>query len=406
MSNIRSTTAFIALAALALPGAFGFAPPAFAAETDKPAVAKPAAASDGPTVSVVTATTGEVAEQIVVTGTLVPREELQVTTEIEGLGVAEILAEEGDHVTKDQVLARLNRSSLDVQVAQFAAQLAQADAATAQSEAQVAQAKANQLMNSRALDRAQALHGRGFATAAALDQAQATSGVSDAQVESAEKSVEASLANKKAVEAQRDQILWRIGRTDIRAPADGTVSARLIRLGQVGSAVNGPMFRIIANSDIELEAEIPDISMPRISKGMTVSVMPAGFLDPVQGTVRLISPEIDKTSRLGHVRIALKHDDRLAIGASARGTIEIGRRSGVTLPLSAVSYDKSGAYAQVVRDNIVSTQRLSIGLLGDRKAEVVSGLAAGDMVIARAGTFVRDGDRVHPMPSAVQEVTQ
>ena len=364
------------------------------------------AVSDGPTVSVVAAGTGEVIEQIIVSGTLVPREELQVTTEIEGLGVAEILADEGDRVAKGQVLARLNRGSLDVQIAQFAAQIAQSDAATAQAEAQVAQAKANQIMDARALDRAEALHTKGFATAATLDQAEATSGVADAQLESALKAVESAKANRKAVEAQRDQILWRIGRTEIRAPAEGTVSARNVRLGQVGSAAALPMFRIIADSDIELEAEIPDISMPRVSKGMDVGALPAGFVDAVPGTVRLISPEIDKTSRLGHVRIALKHDARLAIGASARGTIEIGKRTGVTLPLSAVSYDKSGPYAQVVRDNVVTTQRLTIGLLGAKIAEIVSGLKAGDMVIARAGTFVRDGDRVHPMALPVQEATQ
>ena len=106
------------------------------------------------------------------------------------------------------------------------------------------------------------------------------------------------------------------------------------------------------------------------------------------------------------MRVALKHDDRLAIGASARGTIEIGRRSGVTLPLSAVSYDKAGAFAQVVKDNQVHTQRLTIGLLGNQTAEVTSGLAAGDLVISRAGTFVREGDRVRPMTAPAQEATQ
>ena len=378
--------------------------PAFAWAAD---VAKaPAKAIEGPAVSVVAAATGEVAEQIVVTGTLVAREEVLVTPEIEGLGVSEILVDEGDHVKKGQVLARLNRASLEVQLTQFAAQLAQADAATAQAKAQVAQAQANRLLNSRALERANALHAKGFATASTLDQAQATSSVSDAQLDSAVKSVDSAIANKKAVEAQRDQILWRVSRTEIDAPSEGIISQRNVRLGQVGSAVGLPMFRIIAGSDIELEAEIPDISLPRIAKAMAVFVQPAGMTEVVPGTVRLISPEIDKATRLGHVRVALKHDDRLAIGASARGTIEIGRRSGVTLPLSAVSYDKAGAFAQVVKDNQVHTQRLTIGLLGNQTAEVTSGLAAGDLVISRAGTFVREGDRVRPMTAPAQEATQ
>jgi HlyD family secretion protein len=378
--------------------------PALASAADAPKT--PAKAIEGPAVSVVAAATGEVTEQIVVTGTLVAREEVQVTPEIEGLGVSEILVDEGDHVTKGQVLARLNRTSLDVQLAQFAAQLAQADATVAQAKAQVAQAQANRLLNSRALDRANALHSKGFATASTLDQAQATSSVSEAQLESASKSVDSAIASKKAIEAQRDQILWKVSRTEILAPSDGIISQRNVRMGQVGSAAGLPMFRIISGADIELEAEIPDISLPRISKGMAVSAQPAGMTEVVPGTVRLISPEIDKATRLGHVRVALKHDDRLAIGASARGTIEIGRRSGVTLPLSAVSYDKAGAFAQVVKDNLVHTQRLTIGLLGSQTAEVTSGLAAGDLVISRAGTFVRDGDRVRPMSAPAQEATQ
>ena len=394
----------VAFASLVLAGLSGLptlAGGAEAAKLEAPAV-------QGPTVSVVAAANGEVAEQIVVTGSLIAREEVQVSPEVEGLSVSQILVEEGDHVTKGQVLARLNRSSLDVQVSQLAAQLAQSDAAIAQAEAQVAQAKANQLMASRALDRASTLHKTGFGTAETLDQAQATSSVDNAQLESATKAVDSALANKKATEAQRDQILWRIGRSEILAPASGTISERTARLGQIASGIAGapPMFRIITDGDIELEAEVADIALPRIAKGMSVAVQPAGMAELVPGTVRLISTSVDKTTRLGRVRIALQHDPRLAVGASARGTIEIGRHTGVTLPLSAVSYDKNGAYAQIVKDDIVHTQRLTIGLVGSKVAEVASGLAAGDLAIARAGTFVRDGDRVHPAIAASQEATQ
>lgn len=364
-------------------------------------------AAEGPTVSVVTAATGEVAEQIIVTGTLVPREEVLVTPEIDGQGVSEILVEVGDHVDKGQILAKLNRDTLDVQIAQFKAQLAQNDAARAQAEASVAQAKANKINAEHALDRTMALKGKGYATAAKLDQDQSSASVTDAQLESAIRSIDVAIANKKATEAQQDQIVWKIGRTDVRAPRAGLISQRNVRLGQVGSmAAPLPMFRIIAEADIELEADVPDISMPRIRKGMAAGVQPAGMTENVVGTVRLKSPEIDKATRLGKVRIALAHDDRLAIGGSARGSIEIGRNKGVTLPLSAVSYDKTGAYVQVVKENIVHTQRIVVGLHGTESVEITSGLVAGDQVIARAGTFVRDGDRVRPVAAPVQEAAQ
>ncbi len=390
----------LAVLALALLGVVA-AGPGWAADAPNPAVI------EGPTVSVVTAGESEVAEQILVTGTLVPREEVLVTPEIDGQSVSEILVEVGDVVTKGQVLARLNRDTLDVQMAQFRAQLAQADASKAQADASVAQAKANKIQAAKSLDRTLALKGKGFATAAKLDQDQSSASVSDAQLESAVRSIDVAIANKKAIEAQRDQILLKIGYTEVRAPSAGLVSQRNIRLGQVGSmAAPLPMFRIIADADIELEADVPDTSLPRLRKGMMVSVIPAGMTEAVQGTIRLKSPEIDKATRLGHVRIALAHDDRLAIGASARGSVEIGRKKGVTLPLSAVSYDKTGAYVQVVKENIVRTQRVEVGLRGAQKAEIASGLTAGDQVIARAGTFVRDGDRVKPVAAPAQEASQ
>jgi len=374
------------------------------AEDVKPAL--PTAILQGPAVSIFIASTADVSEVVQVTGTLVPREDVLVAPEVEGLGVAEILVDIGDTVKKGQVLARLNRDTLEALVAQFDAQLAQGDASKAQAEAQLAQAKANKLQSEKALDRTEALKAKGFATTASLDQSQTSSAVNDALVSAADRAIDVTVANRKAIVAQKDQVLWKIGRTEIRAPSAGMVSQRNIRLGQIGSSASGAMFRIIENGDIELEAELPDIAMPRITKAMPVSVQPAGMTETVPGMVRLISPEIDKTTRLGKIRIALTHDDRLRIGASASGSIEIGRKTGVTVPLAAISYDKDGAFVQLVKDNRVHTQRVTLGLRGGKLAEIASGLSVGDQVVARAGTFVRDGDRVRPVPASLEEASQ
>lgn len=380
--------------------------PAFALAEEPAKPATTAAALQGPAVSIFTAATADVSEVIQVTGTLVPREDVLVAPEVEGLGVSEILVDVGDTVEKGQVLAQLNRDTLDAQIAQFDAQLAQGDASKAQAEAQLAQAKANRLQAAKSLDRTEALKAKGFATTATLDQSQTSSLVNDALVLAAAKAIDVAIANRKATVAQKDQVLWRIGRTEIRSPSAGIVSQRNVRLGQIGSSATNAMFRIIENGDIELEADVPDVSMPRIAKQMPVGVRPAGMTETVQGTVRLIAPEIDKATRLGKVRIALKYDERLRIGASASGFIEIGRKTAVTLPVAAVSYDKDGAYVQLVKDNRVKTQRVTVGLRGGKLAEIASGVAIGDQVVARAGTFVRDGDRVRPVAAPSEEASQ
>jgi HlyD family secretion protein len=103
-----------------------------------------------PSVTVVRAQRREISEEVHVSGTLVPREEILVGPEIDGLAVTEILVEEGDRVEKGQVLARLSRSAIE-------AEAAQSEAAVAQASAQIAEAEANVIELGQALERAQTL---------------------------------------------------------------------------------------------------------------------------------------------------------------------------------------------------------------------------------------------------------
>ena len=157
------------------------------------------------------------------------------------------------------------------------------------------------------------------------------------------------------------------------------------------------LFRIIADGAIELEAQVAEVELPGLKVGQPVSVLPAGAKEALKGAIRLISPEVDRASRLGRVRVALDDNPPVAIGAFARGIIETGRKMAVTLPLSAITYSRSGASVQAVKDGRVTTKPVKLGLVGGGRAEIVTGIAAGETVVARAGTFVRDGDLVTPV---------
>ncbi len=87
-----------------------------------------------PAVTVIKAATNPIIETVIVSGTLVPREEILVAAEVDGLSIFEVKAEEGDWVEKGQLLARLNKATLEAQVAQNDAQIARAEAAIAQAE--------------------------------------------------------------------------------------------------------------------------------------------------------------------------------------------------------------------------------------------------------------------------------
>ena len=105
-------------------------------------------------------------------------------------------------------------------------------------------------------------------------------------------------------------------------------------------------------------------------------------------------------TRLGKVRIALPAASARSVGAFARGLIEIDRRTGLTVPVSAVNYRRDLATVQVVEANTVHIRPVRIGLSGQGRIELLAGVKEGDIVVARAGTFLREGDIITPVPQA------
>lgn len=360
-----------------------------------------------PSVSVVKAQAGTLAETILMTGTLVARDEVLVGPEIDGLAITELLAEEGDRVERGQVLARLSRDMLDAQAAQNRASITRAMAAIAQARNQIAEANAQARQAEAAFERARTLQERGNASQEALEQREAAALVARARVAVAEDALRVSQADRDLAEAQQREIEVRIGRTQIKAPAAGIISRREAKLGALVSPGGEPLFRIIGNGTIEVEAAVPETALARLRVGQPAQVRPAGMTDPVPARVRLVSPEVYRTSRLGRVRLTVDSVPGLAVGAFARGAVEVDRRDGILVPLSAVLNRPEGPVIQVVHDGIVETRPVIVGLNAEGKAEIRDGLAPGEDVIAVSGTFVRDGDRVTPVPhppavSAVQ----
>jgi HlyD family secretion protein len=130
---------------------------------------------------------------------------------------------------------------------------------------------------------------------------------------------------------------------------------------------------------------------------MPAEVSMAGLDNAIAGTIRRVSPEVDRSSRLGSIRIALKPGSPVRAGNFARGEIELIRREGVAVPASAVMYAGPDAFLQCVEDGKVKTQAVTLGARSGEMVEIVSGVAEGEEVVSRAGTFVADGDLVTPV---------
>jgi HlyD family secretion protein len=113
-----------------------------------------------------------------------------------------------------------------------------------------------------------------------------------------------------------------------------------------------------------------------------------------------VAPEVNRTSRLGRVRVALDGAPGLTIGTFGRGRVEVARRTGIAVPTSAVLFAVDGARVQVVKDGVVETRAVTVGLKSGREVEIVRGGAAGEAVVAVSGTFLRPGDAVRAIASA------
>jgi multidrug efflux pump subunit AcrA (membrane-fusion protein) len=177
--------------------------------------------------------------------------------------------------------------------------------------------------------------------------------------------------------------------TSLRAPAAGLVTEVRTVAGAPASPQAGPMFRIAVNNEIELDAEVPAFQIVKLSPGATVRISRDNAAD-VAGRVRLVSPQIDRATQLGHVRISLAGNPSLKVGMLTRANIDAKRSCGVAIPRTAIDH----LTVQVVKGNTVETRRVRVGLTSDTSTEILEGLNADEVVVADAGSSLHDGDQI------------
>jgi RND family efflux transporter MFP subunit len=294
------------------------------------------------------------------------------------------------------VLARLSRDLLETTLAQNDAAIARTEAAIAQARSQIIQAEAAQTEAAQALERTRALMKTGNATEAQLEQRVSAARAAEGRLAAARDGLRMAEAEKRSAEALGREIQVRLARTDIKASQAGIVSRKTARIGATATAVGDPLFRIIADGEIELEGEVTETQLVRLREGATAQVA-VGQGRTIEGRVRNVLPEVERATRLGRVRIALPRDPVLRIGSFARGDVELARRKGVAVPTSSVIYDAEGAVVQVVVNDKVQARRVRTGLSSEGFVLIEDGVAAGDLVVTRAGSFLRDGDAVRPV---------
>jgi HlyD family secretion protein len=350
-----------------------------------------------PSISVLVAVKKPIAEYLTVTGSFAAGELVLVAPEVEGLMVTEFMAEEGDTVVKGQVLARLSDSQNDIQIAQTKANLARNDAAIEQAKNQIMQAKISADRAISDLNRTKKLRATGVSSVEQFDQRQATYDLAASQLDAAKLGLAVSKADRAVIESQMADLELRKSRAEIKAPVDGYISRRTVQVGSIASSSRDPMYNIVANGVLKLLAEVPESDLPRVLIGQKAKIAVNGSEKAIEGEVRLISPEVNETTRVGIVHIRIAGSARIPLGSFGRAQIALATAEGVVLPLTAVTFGDDGPTVQIVKDGRVEERKVITGLVGTGDIEITDGVSAGETYVARAGSFVRDGDAVTPV---------
>ena len=332
-------------------------------------------------VTVVRAAPADMAQTLRLSGTLSAREDIAVSTPLQGLKIVAVYADTGDTVKRGQVLAQLEDVNADSQLRQTEAQLARAKAQLRSQQAAAAEAAAT-LKRYRPLAEADALSRQ------ELDQQKSAAATAAANVEAAKADIAQLQAQLKDSRNQR-------GKTQIVAPADGVIAKRNAEAGALTGT--DALFHIIKDGTVELAADAGADELPLLQNGAQAQVSVRGRNEAVGGTVRLVSPEIDSSTRLGKVRITLAHSDGLYTGTYGEANIRLpSYRAAAALPETAVSFDSEGKASVLAVDGNGRVSRVPVtaGRKQGGMVEIVSGLENGRAVVRRASAFVNEGDTV------------
>lgn len=183
------------------------------------------------------------------------------------------------------------------------------------------------------------------------------------------------------------------GATPLTAPAAGVISASTALIGMTTSLRSDPLFKIIAGGAFDMVGQATAEDMLKLKADQAATVRVAGAGD-ISGKVRQVAATVEPNTQLGRVTIALDASKRLLANAAASATVKMSESCGLSVPLTAVLYSDGATIVQVVRNERVETRQVTVGLMAGGQVEIRSGIKEGDVVVARSGAALREGDFV------------
>jgi RND family efflux transporter MFP subunit len=306
-------------------------------------------------------------ETLSLTGEIQPRYQADLGFRVSGK-ILERPVDVGTEVKKGVLIARLDPQ-------QYRQDLEVAKAEVAKAEAEVARSRAQEFRQRELLK-------NGHTTRVAYDQALKTFKTAQAQAD--------------AVRAKEIQASENLGYTELKADADGVISAIGAEPGQVVSA--GQMVvRLAQPGEREAVFNIAEASFKHPPKNPTVAVRLVSNPEiKTEGKVRYISPQADPTTRTYTVRVSLPKAPReMRLGTNVVGSVTVSEGPAITLPGSAL-FDKDGKPAVwlVDADHQVVLKPITVARYQNESVVVSSGLTKGEIVVTAGVHKLVPGEKV------------
>jgi RND family efflux transporter MFP subunit len=334
-------------------------------------------------VAVVRATVGTVQSALDISGTLAPRSRVGVKPKLPGR-LERILVDIGDRVSEGQIVATIDRGEVDAQVDAAVAATEVATVGIESAEATLANAISEH-------ERARSLFDAGALPRQRLEAAETARRAAAAQRDLARAHLaQAEAAVRRAREVQRDTTLY--------APVSGFIVERNYDPGAIPG--DRPVVVVADIRQLKLEAGVSEMEAGRLRLGMPALVsVQAKPGETFTGQIAALVPEVDQRNRQFRVEVRVPNGEGALLAgmyASARLVLaEAGQA--LLLPREAIATrDGQRVVLKVDGDQVLPVPVVE-GLNDGRQVQIVSGLAAGDQVLADARRQLPPGARVRPV---------
>jgi len=355
------------------------------------------------------------------TGTIESESQLTISGQAVGR-LLRFLVEEGDQVRKGQILALLDSEEARAQLILAEANLQAARARLEQAEAgvrmlatqihsEISQTTANLQQAEAELERVEGLYREGFASQQQLDAARATYQVAKASHQAAlarrdermvkDREVAALRAAVQQMEASCRLARVQLGHTEIRSPAEGIVSEKLIEEGEL-VRVGVPVLRLVDPRRLYVKATIDEFDAQKVRLGQRAVIRVDAYPgETLEGEVYHISPVVSGgklETRTFSVKVSLNSERALKAGMSADVEIVISRlEDAVFVPSLAVVEREAHRLVLLVEGSRVRLRPILAGDSNWTYVQVKQGLNPGDWVVLNPDlSKLREGTRVKP----------